>query len=61
MILFNAWFLSSMEEIFTIFWEKVQPKYLRVTLKPAPRGNITTTVVCEKCKEGDISEYRSLL
>ena len=36
------------QEIFTIFWEKVEPKWLRVELYPAPRGNITTTITVEK-------------
>ncbi len=36
------------QEIFTVFWEHVKPKYLKVELFPAPRGNITTTVVVEK-------------
>lgn len=36
------------QDIFSIFWKKVQPKYLKVELFPAPRGNITTIVTCEK-------------
>lgn len=36
------------QEIFSIFWKKVQPKYLKVELYPAPRGNVKTVVVCEK-------------
>ncbi len=40
------------QEIFSIFWKKVQPKYLRVELLPAPRGNVTTTIVVEKSKDG---------
>lgn len=36
------------QEIFSIFWKKVQPKYLKVELFPAPRGNVTTVVTCEK-------------
>lgn len=38
------------QEIFTIFWEKVEPKWLKVELYPAPRGNVTTTVTVEKTK-----------
>jgi 7-cyano-7-deazaguanine reductase len=40
------------QEIFSIFWKKVEPKYLKVELLPAPRGNVTTTIVCEKYKDG---------
>ncbi len=36
------------QEIFTIFWEHVKPKYLKVELFPAPRGNVTTTITVEK-------------
>ena len=36
------------QEIFTIFWEKVKPKWLKVELYPAPRGNVTTTITVEK-------------
>lgn len=39
------------QEIFSIFWHKVQPKWLKVELYPAPRGNVTTTIVVEKTKE----------
>ena len=39
------------QEIFSIFWKKVQPKWLKVELYPAPRGNITTTIVVEKTKD----------
>ena len=50
------------QEIFDVFWSKVKPKYLRVTLRPAPRGNVTTIVKCEKWQEGvPVDEYRSLL
>ena len=49
------------QEIFSIFWEKVQPKWLKVELYPAPRGNITTTVVIEKEVDGyDIREISKL-
>lgn len=40
------------QEIFSIFWKKVQPKWLKVELYPAPRGNVTTVVVCEHYKQG---------
>lgn len=36
------------QEIFSVFWKKVKPKYLKVELFPAPRGNIKTVVTCEK-------------
>ena len=39
------------QEIFSIFWKKVKPKYLKVELFPAPRGNVTTVVTCEKYDE----------
>jgi len=39
------------QEIFSIFWKAVEPKWLKVELYPAPRGNVTTTVVVEKEKE----------
>lgn len=39
------------QEIFSIFWKKVQPKYLKVELFPAPRGNVTTVVTTEKYDE----------
>ena len=40
------------QEIFSIFWKKVEPKWLRVELYPAPRGNVTTTVVVENRIDG---------
>jgi len=39
------------QEIFSVFWKKTQPKYLKVELFPAPRGNVTTVVTCEKYDE----------
>lgn len=39
------------QEIFSVFWKKVQPKYLKVELFPAPRGNVTTVVTTEKYDE----------
>ena len=39
------------QEIFSVFWKKVKPKYLKVELFPAPRGNVTTVVTTEKYNE----------
>ena len=49
------------QEIFSIFWQRVKPKWLKVELYPAPRGNVTTTVTVEKEIEGyDIRKISKL-
>jgi len=39
------------QDIFKWFWKKLKPKHLKVEMLPAPRGNVTTTVVIEKDKK----------
>ena len=35
------------QDVFKWFAKKLEPKYLKVEMLPAPRGNVTTTVVIE--------------